>query len=81
MIVKKSSIVVVLLLVLFPLISWLYLKNGISFRKNALTELSNKEAFDFSILKELSIDDYKEKIVLIDIEGKSDNTQNIYNQF
>jgi hypothetical protein len=79
--IKGSTLVVILLLILFPFVSWLYLKNGISFRKVALSELSEKKAFDLSVFHEIKQEDLLGKIILIDINGEEENTVNIFDQF
>ncbi len=78
---KGSSLVIVLLLVLFPFVSWLYLKNGISFRKKALDELAEKTTFDYNQLGGIDTSLINRKIMLIDLKGEEKNTANIYSQF
>ena len=70
-----------MLLVLFPAISWLYLKNGISFRKTALEQLSDKMKFDLNDLDSITSLSMKGKISLIDLKGDTSTLSRINDQF
>ena len=78
---KIQYVVILLLLVLFPFISWLYLKNGIGFRKQALEELSTKSEFNKSMLDSVAVNQLAGKIALVDINGSRENLSKIYDQF
>jgi hypothetical protein len=78
---KIQYLVILLLLVLFPLISWLYLKNGISFRKQALNQLSSVTSFNNNILDSTTVSRFAGKIALIEIDGAKESLDKINDQF
>lgn len=78
---KIQYLVIILLLILFPLISWLYLKNGISFRRQALEQLSSITSFNNNILDSATLSQFTGKIALIEINGSQESLVKINDQF
>jgi hypothetical protein len=80
---KKSYglIVVLLLCLVFPLVSWYYMKQGFGYRKQVLNELSTKIEIDTTSIDSVDLAIIKNKVAIINLHGNKDNIFKILEQF
>jgi hypothetical protein len=81
--IKKiiAPLVILLLCVIFPFVSWYYIKQGFNYRKQVLDELADKIELDTSSID--SIDNWliKDKVVIINLHGDTSTVAKLDNQF
>ncbi len=72
----------ILLLVILPLGSYIYLKKGFTYRKTIMKELSQPISIKDSIkLVDGDVLKYKNRCTVVSINGKDEDVKNIYLQF
>lgn len=77
-----NFLVLTIFLVVFPLISYLYLKRGVAFRMDVISELKTKTPLTKSLLsQDNKTMDYKNKCTLVDLGANIDKVNLIYGQF
>jgi hypothetical protein len=73
---------VILLLVILPLGSYIYLKKGFTYRKTIMNELAQHEPLKDTIkLTGGEVVKYKNRCTVVSVNGKKEDTENIYLQF
>lgn len=78
---NKNPLILLLLLILLPIASWYYLKTGLEYRKDALTELEDRGR----VSRYLTVDEniLKDKTTLIEIDPSIDPSlrEQVFHQF
>jgi hypothetical protein len=68
--------------VIFPMISYLYLKRGVAFRKEIMSELKNKTPLTYELMSQDSLRvNFKNKCTLVELNTNGENATQIYSQF
>lgn len=76
----KSNILLFLLLVLIPFLSWLFLDYGLDFRKKSFEEMSLNELLADTLFHDYGVE-LKDKITFVDLNGSDEVVMGIYAQF
>jgi hypothetical protein len=77
-----NFVVLALLLMVFPIVSYFYLNKGITFRKEIIKELSIKTPLGQKLMSADSLEiSFKGKGTLVVLDGKDSNLKTIYSQF
>ena len=71
----------VFMLLLLPIISYIFLKDGFQYRKVALEELDAHEPLDSVLLNAVDTSFTRNNVVLFDFGGNSETVTGIYEQF
>jgi hypothetical protein len=75
-------LVLTLFLVIFPLVSYLYLKRGVQFRMDVISELKTKTPMTTPLTSQGNVIlDYKNKCTLVDLNANDAKVNQIYGQF
>ena len=76
----KSNLLLFLLLILIPFLSWLFLDYGLDFRKKSFEEMTLNELLADTLFADYGIQ-LKDKITFIDLDGSEEVINGIYTQF
>lgn len=77
-----TALLLLLLLVILPAGSWIYLKKGADYRKQIMKELENKTPFNDTLMTVDSIDiPFKNKCTLLSLHTDEKALQDVYRQF
>jgi hypothetical protein len=72
----------IMFLVVFPLVSYLYLKRGVQFRRDVINELKNKTPLNQKLItKDSAVIDFQRKCTLVELGMNSYNAKHVFSQF
>jgi hypothetical protein len=77
----RTWFIVALMLVIFPVISWLYLKKGFDYRKQALIELSEVSNFNAALYVDTSHFKFYDKTSLFAFKYNDESISKVFDQF